>query len=150
MHTIIHLGVPGDPASFMQESGRAGRDGVPSLSVLFTSPGGFQDSKVESVMKEYISNNHECRRKKILNYFVLDVKECRSDPAAHIWSASCTCGGNVYNFVHSFLAEIKLNALDFGSHLDMSRLETRLELNEKLTILRLSNMCMEKCKLPIS
>ena len=35
IRTVIHLGPPDDLESYIQETGRAGRDGLPSQAVLF-------------------------------------------------------------------------------------------------------------------
>lgn len=34
VHEVLHLGPPSDLESYVQETGRAGRDGLPSLAVL--------------------------------------------------------------------------------------------------------------------
>ncbi len=44
----------------MQESGRAGRDGEPSISVLLRTKAHIQH--VHQVMKDYCINNEKCRR----------------------------------------------------------------------------------------
>ena len=36
---VIHLGPPTDIESYVQETGRAGRDGLPSLALLLLKPG---------------------------------------------------------------------------------------------------------------
>ena len=36
VHKIIHWGPSSDKESYMQETGRAGRDGLPSMAVLYT------------------------------------------------------------------------------------------------------------------
>ncbi len=152
VYTIIHLGVPGDPASFVQESGRAGRDGNPSLSVLVTYPGVFQDSKADADMKRYVSNNSECRRKVILHHFGHEL-QASSDPGhlcCDICSSRCRCGGDVCSNTQSFLAERHLTTLDLNPNFDIARLPRRvlglgqrIDLNEKLNILRLSQISMK-------
>ena len=57
---IVHIGVPDDVESYIQETGRAGRDGQPSLAMLLTSKETL--SHVEPSMKEYQANRNQCRK----------------------------------------------------------------------------------------
>ena len=85
VHLIIHYGLPGDMESYVQEIGRAGRDGLESKCVLFWSD---QDLHICRSMLKDISNEefrkhkdkqikimdswsrtNQCRKKIMLNHF---------------------------------------------------------------------------------
>ena len=59
IHCVIHYGPAADIDNCFHESGRAGRDGASSLSVLYTYPVSFV-CRVSAAMKQY-SRNHECK-----------------------------------------------------------------------------------------
>ena len=92
LYTVIHLGVPSDVESFLQESGRAGRDGAPSTSILLIYKGMFKDSRVNSQMKEYVCNVTSCRRKAILKHFPAFAEQLGNHRCCDICAASCECG----------------------------------------------------------
>ncbi|KAF4691492.1 hypothetical protein FOZ60_015355 [Perkinsus olseni] len=100
---VIHYGLSKTMEGYYQESGRAGRDGYPSLAVLFYD---YQDKvkqdvmirtnvtsrnlaaadqaekKIDSLlsMVEYCENRSICRRKLIAKHFnIIDVPTCRED-----------------------------------------------------------------------
>ena len=56
---IIHVGTPEDVESYIQETGRAGRDGHPALAILLKARTYHQ---CERSIKDYISNDSQCRR----------------------------------------------------------------------------------------
>lgn len=66
VHQTIHFGPAKNVESYMQECGRAGRDGTPSTAYLLYQS--LQLTHVEKDMKTYI-NSKECRRKFLLSFF---------------------------------------------------------------------------------
>ena len=64
---VIHFGAPCDMESYVQETGRAGRDGLPALALLLTKPTKYV--KIEKSMAEYIANTETCRRKQLFKNF---------------------------------------------------------------------------------
>ena len=62
---VIHLGVPDDTESYIQETGRAGRDGKQSLAIVV--PTDFATRKADKSMKKYQSNQIICRRDFLYN-----------------------------------------------------------------------------------
>ena len=68
INTIIHYGPSRDIDDYLQESGRAGRNGEDSHAVLYVYPGctlGY----VSPAMKRYVGNTEKCRRSLLLESF---------------------------------------------------------------------------------
>ena len=60
---IVHVGPPDDVSSYMQETGRAGRDGLVSVVTLLQARVWHH---IDDDIKLYVSNTCECRRKVLL------------------------------------------------------------------------------------
>lgn len=67
LHNVIHYGVPESLDDYVQESGRAGRDGAQSFAVVIRHSNSLRGS-IDPSMKEYIKTT-QCRRKLILEAF---------------------------------------------------------------------------------
>ena len=88
---VIHLGPPTDIESNVQETGRAGRDGLLSLALLLLKPGYKRHS--ENSMLDYSVNTLDCRRDKLFrhfdNYTHVDMGSCL---CCDVCARSCVCG----------------------------------------------------------
>lgn len=88
---IIHWGVPCTVEEYVQEAGRAGRDGLSAVAILHRGKLGKHCSKG---MKEYLSNNEHCRRRMLLNTFLcyfekdISVSGCS---CCDVCCRSCSC-----------------------------------------------------------
>lgn len=69
VHRTIHFGPSKNVEAFIQETGRAGRDGKPSFSYLVYK--GLMLNHVEKDIKEYLKTK-ECRRKTLLKHFGIE------------------------------------------------------------------------------
>lgn len=73
VRNVIHYGPPREVDDFVQEMGRAGRDGNPAKSLLFYA--GIHLKKCSPSMKEYATNTvGKCLREILLKDFGEDVK----------------------------------------------------------------------------
>ena len=94
---VIHLGPPDDTESYVQETGRAGRDGAPALALLLLKAGANRN--VEHSIVEYATNSSECRRDTLFKHFDryihLDMGRCL---CCDICAKSCLCGMCDSNF----------------------------------------------------
>ena len=64
---IIHWGIPANLEEYVQECGRAGRDGRPSVAVLYQGVGGRDAT---AGMKSYVNNSSRCRRIMLFEEFI--------------------------------------------------------------------------------
>ena len=92
VRNIFHLGAPDDIESYIQETGRAGRDGLPALATL------LQKKRIRSSMSEeiidYIKNDgHVCRRdtlfQRMESYEHIDMGDCL---CCDVCEKKCECG----------------------------------------------------------
>jgi len=77
LSTIYHYGAPHSIDDYFQESGRGGRSGENSMSVIFWKPADcpmrqqptLQYEKEVNEVRRYVENSTECRRKLLLQHF---------------------------------------------------------------------------------
>ena len=65
---VIHWGPPSDIEEYMQQTGRAGRDGKLSCALLFVQPSDFSRVKDHRLI-QYCQNVTTCRRKLLLQHY---------------------------------------------------------------------------------
>ena len=89
---VIHFGPPVDIESYVQETGRAGRDGLPALAILVIKP---KWNRTEESMSNYMSNNTVCRRAQLFKHFdnwdSISVENC------------CDICGSINYSLHNFV-----------------------------------------------
>ncbi|XP_003391313.1 PREDICTED: ATP-dependent DNA helicase Q1-like [Amphimedon queenslandica] len=94
VHRIIHWGPPSDLESYIQETGRAGRDGNSAVAELYFSRRDIGQCYVEETMKAYCKNDSQCRRAVLFNDFDcgdLPAKPVPDCVCCDICAMVCTC-----------------------------------------------------------
>ena len=87
---VVHITPPSNIESYVQETGRAGRTGVPSKATLYynNSDIGKNKQHVQDSMKEYCKSQTTCLRKLILEY--LGFPFVTQDRCCCVCDARCT------------------------------------------------------------
>ena len=89
---VIHWGPPSDIEEYMQQTGRAGRDGKLSCALLFVQPTDFSRIKDHRLI-QYCQNVTTCRRKLLLQHYdeVDFKKDCEGCKCCDVCSICCKC-----------------------------------------------------------
>ena len=107
---IVHWGVPEDIETYVQETGRAGRDGLISCAVLFHGQGDL-GKKTSKQMKTYCTNTDKMCRKVLL---FSDFDDCKSI-ATNLKFKGCQCCDVCRNTCTCARCESNLDLFYFGS-----------------------------------
>lgn len=90
---VIHWGVPEDTETYVQESGRAGRDGKPALALLMKNARDISKKFTTKEMKDYCENkNSLCRRSILYSDFPRCDLSSKGCMCCDICANSCECG----------------------------------------------------------
>lgn len=102
VQNVINFGPPKDMDTFVQQFGRAGRDGSMAMAILLYN--GRQCKDLDSDMKEYVTNTEECRRKSVLSAYNAKPREERiKHLCCDICSISCNCASeNCSKYAHPY------------------------------------------------
>lgn len=87
---VIHWGVPDDVEMYVQESGRAGRDGKPALALLMQDASNLRFTSEE--MKDYCLNKDSCRKTILFSHFPSCELHSQGCMCCDICARSCKCG----------------------------------------------------------
>ena len=92
IRTVIHYGPSTDIDDYVQESGRAGRDGLPSNAILYAYAG-CTIGHVSPAMKMYATNKDICRRSLLLRSFSrnYDASQTHHHTCCDICTLKCSC-----------------------------------------------------------
>lgn len=86
---IIHVGPPIDVDDYLQESGRAGRDGLSSEACLLLHSGYASGRKLSPYMKEYVENRDNCRRTLLMKTFGINDPD-KGDICCDVCNEGCS------------------------------------------------------------
>jgi len=91
VHRVVHFGPAKNLECYVQECGRAGRDGQPSTCLLLHN--GLLAAHCADDIKDYLSNDKECRRTFVYSYFPGEFSSTVSGhQCCDICAKSCRCG----------------------------------------------------------
>ena len=93
VHHVIHWGVPTDAEMYVQESGRAGRDGELSCATILKSASDLNKQYTTQHMIDYCTNKSSiCRRKVLFKDFHGCSFTCTGCKCCDVCRLSCECG----------------------------------------------------------
>jgi len=88
--SVVNYGPPKDMDTFIQQIGRAGREGTQATAVLLYNAKQCKD--LDSDMKKYVSNSSQCRRKVLLSAYNVESEATLVKHACcDICAKTCSC-----------------------------------------------------------
>ena len=95
---VVHWRPSPDVESYLQEVGRAGRNGEPSNALIF-APRQLARCKSSEDMKKYCSNKAVCRRVVLFSYLGCDAAQVTGCKCCDVCALTCSCNScNVNDF----------------------------------------------------
>lgn len=109
LYDVIHYGPSQDLDTFVQQIGRAGRDGLPANQILI-----YNARQLRSICPEllcYIESNDECRRKTLVQMYINEPKFniAYKHLCCDVCDSSCTCGEPECPNIHSYKVFLEKN-----------------------------------------
>ena len=136
---VIHYGAPADVSQYIQETGRAGRDGLLSQCVILYHRDALR-GHVSKEVKEYVKIK-TCRRKEYITPTHSEDASC-CDVCSYLF---CTCDSqSICQSCKANLSSIELNFKNVASHVKLkvrSSLSSSSESLTKAELLELSSGC---------
>ena len=90
---VIHFGPSKSVEAYIQESGRAGKDGQPSTTLLLYQS--LMLLHVEKNMKDYVKGKYDCRRKFLMEHFTEKAVKAQTATSTGICCDMCSKDGNL-------------------------------------------------------
>ena len=88
---VIHWGPSSDIESYVQECGRAGRNGHAAKALLFWSRLDFRAHDICQDMERYCSGKDTCRRKMLMSYFDCTYENVMGCSCCDVCAFDCNC-----------------------------------------------------------
>ncbi|KAL5022891.1 hypothetical protein ScPMuIL_002046 [Solemya velum] len=127
---VIHAGPPKSMEAYIQQTGRAGRDGTQATAVLFWNKSDIGRPDVTQAVKDYCRNCDNCRRSLIDSYF--GFGSASSDKNVPICCDICDS-----NLKNDWLFTPPLNSLQIHA------IRTAIQSFVKIQKIQISSMCVE-------
>lgn len=86
---VIHWGPSSDIESYIQECGRAGREGHPSSALLYVKKSDLKS--ISKDMKQYCMQQEYCRRKLLCSYFDSSTAAIEGCACCDVCARMCMC-----------------------------------------------------------
>ena len=102
LYTVIHYGPPAGLDDYLQEIGRAGRDGLQSNAVLVNYPSCLSSKNILKTVKDYVRNSEKkCKRDIILSQFESSRKNVELSPhhCCDICAKTCKYSGEYCGYI---------------------------------------------------
>ncbi|KAL5016410.1 hypothetical protein ScPMuIL_005999 [Solemya velum] len=127
---VIHAGPPKSMEAYIQQTGRAGRDGTQATAVLFWNKSDIGRPDVTQAVKDYCRNCDNCRRSLIDSYF--GFGSASSDKNVPICCDICDS-----NLKNDWSFTPPLNSLQIHA------IRTAIQSFVKIQKIQISSMCVE-------